>query len=146
MKAIAVRCAWILVLAGSIGAVTWAAQEGRQPARPRELVLFVSPGTPAASDAARRLRARGGVRTRVVILVNDFAKAGAWVDDDDARGFFKTLQESGLLTEGAPLFDEEGLELAKRLGIAKLPAFAVVDGGTVRLAYGAGVDVAEILK
>ena len=148
MRAMRVRWAWTFLWAASIGAVAWAAQAVRhqETSRPRELVLFVSPGSATAADAARQLRARGGARTRVVLLVNDFMKAGAWIDDDAARSLFKTLQESGLLTEGAPLFDEEGLDLAKRLGVTKLPAFAVVDGGTARLAYGAGVDVAEMLK
>ncbi len=142
MGATRIRGTWALA---ALAIAAAAGQDQAQAGAKRELVVFLSPGS-SSLDLAKRLEPRADMRVRVVLVIGDFRKAGAWIDDDSTREFFKTLEKAGLLKQGAALFDEEGLDLARKLGIARVPAVALLERGKAQVAYGAGVNLAEMLK
>lgn len=98
------------------------------------LWVFFSPDSPDASGVFRQLK---GQRVRAVLLVERY-----FGEREPSEAFMATLKEAGEVRA----FDEEGLAMAKRLGIRRLPAVAVVRGDHVHVATGTRVDVKELLK
>ena len=99
-----------------------------------EVWIFFSPDSP---DAAAVFRSAAGMRTRPVLLVERYFGAR-----EPSEAFLATVRVSG----EARVVDEEGLRMARRLGIRSLPAAAVVRGGRAHVASGARTDVKELLR
>ena len=100
-----------------------------------EAWVFFSPDSPEASGLFAGLKALG-VNARPVLLAERYLGTR-----EPAAAFLATLQAAGEV----PVFDEEGLRLAERLGIAELPAVAVRRGKRTHVACGARVDLKELL-
>jgi hypothetical protein len=96
--------------------------------------VFFSPDSPDAGGIFRQLK---GNRVRAVLLVERY-----FGEREPSEAFMATLKEAGEVRA----FDEEGLAMAKRLGIRRLPAVAVVRGDHAHVATGTRVDVKELLK
>lgn len=96
--------------------------------------VFFSPDSPDASGIFRQLKGR---RVRAALLVERY-----FGEREPSEAFMATLQEAGEVRA----FDEEALAMAKRLGIRRLPAVAVVRGDRAHVAMGTRVDVKELLK
>lgn len=99
-----------------------------------EVWIFFSPDSP---EAAAVFRSAEGMRVRPVLLVERY-----FGDREPSEAFLATVRASG----EARVVDEEGLRMARRLGIRALPAAAVVRGGKAHVAAGARVDVKELLR
>ncbi len=99
-----------------------------------EVWVFFSPDSP---DASAVFRSAAGLRTRPVLLVERY-----FGDREPSEAFLATVRVSG----EARVVDEEGLAMARRLGIRSLPAAAVVRGGKAHVAAGSRVDVKELLR
>ncbi len=96
--------------------------------------VFFSPDSPDAGPILAQLK---GERVRTVMLVERY-----FGDREPAAPFLASIQAAGEVR----VVDEEGLETAKRLGIRRLPAVAVVRGGHAHVATGTQVDVKELLR
>ena len=125
----------VLWMAGAAAVAVAATAQDRRPPPPEPgLYFFFAPDTPRLAETARIAR-QSGARLRPVLLATDL------------RNLPETLE--GAVAELGPLslVDEEGLDLARRWGIAKTPAFAHVDRrGRVHVAYGTKVDSKEVLS
>ena len=157
------KCSWpFFVLAAllSAGAARAAAAAAAQePARKaaaaplpaRALWIFFSP---AERELARELeivrevlRKHPDVAVRPVFLTEDWAAL-----KKPSRDFADTIKAAQALGLSLRLWDDEGLGMARDLGIGRLPAYAVVEprdpAGVrrARVAYGYGVNVTELLR
>jgi hypothetical protein len=108
------------------------------------LYFFFAPDSPGQAELAREVvddvvARKGKIRLRTVLLVPDFGALGRL---RDGCPFARTLGELARLSPGRPLdlgiFDEEGLALARRWSLARLPALVLVEGGTAHVATGSG--------
>jgi hypothetical protein len=96
--------------------------------------VFFSPDSPEAAGIFRQLQGRP---VRAVLLVERY-----FGDREPSEAFVATLQAAGEVRA----FDEEGLAMAKRLGIRRLPAVAVVRSDHAHIASGSRVDVKGLLQ
>jgi len=96
--------------------------------------VFFSPDSPDAGPILAQLK---GERVRTVLLVERY-----FGEREPAAPFLASIQAAGEVR----VVDEEGLHQAKRLGIRRLPAVAVVREGHAHVASGAQVDVKELLR
>lgn len=96
--------------------------------------VFYSPDSP---DATRIFRALRGRRVRPVLLVERYTGRRG-----PSAAFLASVRAAG----SSRVFDPEGLRLAERFGIRRLPALAVRHGGRTHVACGAGLDVKEVLE
>jgi|GEM_PF-5147028 len=173
------RVMWMLAFAGTLtlilaGVGIVRAQEGKRglpldrgakaptPEKRRQLWLFFSPTGKNLSEDVRAigelLKRHEDVELRPCLLVDDWEAFEHPTED-----FTRTLKELRSLEalEGASPFsirvwDEEGLVLARQLGIERLPAYAllVVDGMSgakaacrrAHLAYGCGARLEDLLR
>lgn len=104
------------------------------PAEESIVWVFLSPDSP---DASKVLESLKGERVRAVLLVERY-----FGEREPAAPFLATVRASGELR----VVDEEGLRMAKRLGVRRLPAVAVVRGDRAHLASGTQVDAQELLR
>lgn len=144
---------WIIAL--SLVAVGFSLAQDFGAARPTsepELAFFFSDSTKdleQATGAIRALRAKQPkLRIKPVFLVEDFASIAT-----PTETFASVIRElrSVVGPEFAlPIYDEDGLALARRIKIDRLPAFAVIatHGDTKRasLAYGSRANLEELLR
>ncbi|HZE96952.1 MAG TPA: hypothetical protein VE981_07990 [Planctomycetota bacterium] len=96
--------------------------------------IFFSPDSP---DASRIFEQVKGEKVRAVLLVERY-----FGDREPSEAFLATVQAAGDVRP----FDEDGLRMARKLGIRRLPAVAVVRGDRVHVATGTKVDVKELMK
>lgn len=96
--------------------------------------VFFSADSPDASGLFRALEGR---RVRAVLLPERFRGA----DREPSPAFLATIAAAGEVR----VVDEEGLALARTLGIRELPAAAVRRGGRMHVASGAEAPVKELL-
>ncbi|MBV8879832.1 MAG: hypothetical protein JO332_07715 [Planctomycetaceae bacterium] len=96
--------------------------------------VFLSPEAPDATPIFRQLKGR---RVRTVLLVERY-----FGDREPSEAFLATVQAAGELRP----YDDEGLRMARRLGIRRVPAVAVVIGDHAHVASGTGVQVGELLR
>lgn len=96
--------------------------------------VFLSPDAPDATPIFRQLKGR---RVRTVLLVERY-----FGDRAPAEEFLASVQAAGELRP----YDEEGLAMARRLGIRRVPAVAVVTGDHAHVAAGTRVNVQELLR
>ena len=122
--------------------------QGREDDSPT-LYFFFAPAAPGSVEGAKRAvlfikEAKGRVRLRPVLLVQDFKGIGKL---EESSPFYKTLKElQSLGTLNMPLFDEEGLGLALRWEIRSVPAFVLVSRGNAHRALGPRVNLEELLE
>lgn len=148
---------WPFVAAGVLALAAALSAENARSARPggsRELWFFFSP---SAKGLAREAQALGAFLTehpevvlRPCLLVKDW-KDVAQPGSDLADTIAALRALSGSLFS-LPLWDEEGLRLARALGIERLPAYALLDAPEksgprkARLAYGKGANLQELAR
>jgi hypothetical protein len=99
-----------------------------------EAVVFFSPDAP---DASALIRSFGDAPVRAVLLVEDYGTGR-----EPADAYLASIRAAGSVRAA----DVEGLALARRLGIRRLPAAAVKRDGRWHVAAGAGVDGKELLR
>jgi len=96
--------------------------------------VFLTPDAPDPTPIYRQLRGR---RVRSVLLVERY-----FGEREPSEAFLAAVQAAGELRP----YDEEGLEMARRLRIRSVPAVAVVTGGHAHVATGTRVNVEELLR
>lgn len=96
--------------------------------------VFVSPDAPDATGVFEQLKGR---RVRAVLLVERY-----FGEREPAEAFLATVKAAGELRP----YDEEGLAMARRLKIRRVPAVAVVRGDHAHVAAGTRVNVQELLR
>lgn len=123
----------------------------RAPAEAR-LYIFLSPtDRDLATLAGEVLRAMAGFEKRgmrpeirPVLLLSDFKCVGQLHTDEP---FFSMVKELGAICGPGfeiRLYDEDGLAWAERLAIERTPAWALVRGDRVHLAYGTRARIDEV--
>jgi hypothetical protein len=106
---------------------------GARPVERPTVWVFFSPDGP---DAAPIFRQLAGERVRPVLLAERY-----FGNREPSEAFLSTVQAAG----DVRAFDEEGLRMARRLGIRRVPAVAAVGAGRAHVATGARVNVRELL-
>jgi len=96
--------------------------------------VFFSADSPDASGLFKALEGRA---VRAVFLPERFRGP----EREPSAGFLATIAAAGEVR----VVDEEGLALARTLGVRELPAVAVRRGGRLHLASGAEAPVKELL-
>lgn len=99
-----------------------------------EAVVFFSPDAP---DASALIRSFGDVPVRAVLLVEDYESGR-----EPADAYLGSIRAAGSVKAA----DVDGLALARRLGIRRLPAAALKRDGRWHVAAGAGADGKELLR
>jgi len=138
---------------GALAVAVWlpSAARGQQESTAREprLSIFFSPQAALTAEAVGRIKkalaANKQLQLRPVLLVEDFKQLEA-APSADFRTTVNSLREIVGPEFGLQLYDEQGLEMAARLGIARLPAIVVEHGRRVHVAYGANPDIAALLR
>ena len=144
-----VRCAagWV-----ALGAALplWGMTQGRG-SEADTLYYFFSPETETGPAGAKTLIAFAKVgheklRIRPVVLIERWEGLRKVTPEPV---LWKTVQELGRLREPAgvdiPLYDVEGLALAKAWKIARLPAFVLVSRGRAHLVHGPSADLGSLV-
>ncbi len=98
-----------------------------------EAIVFVSTGSMA--ESIKLLKSLKGKEFRVVLLVEDFSKLA---QDLDRPQMFELAE---LARCELALWDAEGLEWARKLGIKLVPAVAVFRGNRWHVASGTEAEV-----
>ena len=141
----------VLALVGTPGAQA----DGPKPKASLDgtLFFFFSGTDPLSSAAAKSLGGlaaalkEGGVRMRPVLLVEDWK---AWKKPTEDSPLFKTVRELGGGRNGPgvniPVYDLEGLALARAWKLNRLPAFVLVAHGKAHVVYGTRIDLAELSR
>jgi hypothetical protein len=119
------------VLAG-LGAAILVAAAQERPTPPDGLYLFFAPDSPGLDRIGRDLAGRA---VRPVYLGSP--------TDDVPESF---LAFSKALGRDYPVVDEDGLALARRLGVSRLPCFVRIHRGRVHKAAGSQLNVKEVLE
>jgi hypothetical protein len=107
------------------------------------LYLFISPDAPGAGDLARRAVefvkiTKGAVTLRPVLLVGDFRALGGVEAEGSLAQALVALGGTARNPLDISLYDEEGLDLARRWGITRVPALVLVRDGRAHRAMGSG--------
>ena len=128
----------------------WGEAQGRGKEQDT-LYYFFSPETPSAPAGAKTLadfvKSRPGqFKVRPVVLVEHWEGLRKVTPES---AIFKTIRELGHLREpegvDIPLFDLEGLKLAKAWKITRLPAFVLVSRGRAHAIHGPNADLGSLL-
>jgi len=125
---------------------------GRSPEETpeRTLYFFFSPEPPSAPTAARALATLakagdGSLQVRPVLLVEDWK---AWKKPSEKSPLTQAVRELAARSEPRgvrlPVFDEEGLRLARAWKLSRLPAFVLVAHGKAHVVYGSRVALEEL--
>lgn len=118
----------------ALTAVMAAADEAPQP----KTVYFFFAQSTDPRDVALGLKKLGelrGLRTRPVLLVTDLQTLEA-----DLLELYEHVRPGELA-----LFDPEGLEAARRFGVARVPCFVYLDRRAHRV-FGAAADLKELTR
>ncbi len=124
---------------------------GKQAAQntPAEIHLFFSPDAPPSqriiTQFRKHLSGRRDLRLRLTLLVRDFRLLEV-EPSTDFQAAVKALRDLVGPEFGLLLYDEEGLELARKLGLARLPAVVVNRGRRYHVAYGSDPDLEALLR
>jgi hypothetical protein len=112
------------------------------------LHLFFSPEDPFSGRFLTRLSSLRKDHPKPEVsfhlLVRDFRNLSG-TPSAAFQAMVDTLKDSGGPEFGLALFDEEGVSLARRLGVSKLPAAALEQGGRSHVAYGSDLNLEELL-
>ena len=113
------------------------------------LRLFFSPDAPPSKQTItgfRKIQAsKPGMELDLHLLVADFSSLSS-APSETFQAAVKTLRETGDSKFGISIFDEEGLRLAAKYGLSRLPAAVFEQGGRAHIAYGSDPDLEELLK
>ena len=121
------------------------------PAGPPTLYFFFGSEDPNSVTLASKVvatvkAARGRVLLRPVLLVEDWRGLGRLKKESPLVRTLQKLEDVLGKNLNIPLYDVEGLRLAKAWRITRLPALAVVAGGKAHVSFGTRVDPGELLK
>jgi len=149
MKTLAWVVVALLVLIGVVFAQDLRATRGNSET---EIAFFFSDSTKDIESASRALRAlrakHPSLRIRPVFLAEDFGSIVKPTDDLTAG--IRELKYAVGEEFSLPLYDEDGLALARQLKIDRLPAFGVIvtngDRRKAYVAYGSRANLEELLK
>jgi len=129
-------------------------QGGRPHAKTRTLWFFFAPSqTGLAKEAARIreiLKAHPDLELRASVLVDDWSLIRK--PPEDLAQALKDVASVVGPGFSLPLWDDEGLRMARDLGVDRLPAYALVEparpGGQRRahVAYGRGANLVELVR
>jgi hypothetical protein len=141
--------ATVLVLVGATSPHPGDSQA--KAARDGTLFFFLSGSDPLSSAAANSLGGLaaalkgGGIRIRPVLLVEDWK---AWKRPTEDSPLVRTVRELGGGKNGPgvniPVYDIEGLTLARAWKLNRLPAFVLVAHGKAHVVYGTRIDLADL--
>jgi hypothetical protein len=107
-----------------------------------ELYFFFSPEAPGAKTSrsiANYLQKEPTCRFRPCLLVEDFEKPVSLGSD-----FLETVISVTGWVPSIAIFDADGLDLAKKFSIRRLPAVVVVRNRKIHITYGADLSLQEI--
>jgi hypothetical protein len=114
------------------------------------LYFFFSPAnpfSPAAAKTASAIAKKGKLRVRPVLLVEDWT---AWKKPTEDAPLYRTLRElggqSGPPGLGLPVYDLEGLRLARTWNLSQLPAFVLAAQGKAHVVYGTRLDLEDLTR
>ncbi len=139
----------VLTLALLFGANEGAAQSRTGHPAERVLYLFLSGEGAGEAEAARRATElvrglRGSIRLRPVLLMSDFATLRK---SDETSALFQTVKALGALGQlDVPVYDEEGLAVAERWGVNRVPTFVLASPSQIHMVTGARVDLGSLLE
>ncbi len=144
------KAAWIAALL--LAAVGLALAQDRRPPRRDagvEIAFFFSDSTHDLESSARALKAlrakHPDLRIKPVFLVEDFGSI-ANPSAEFAAGI-RELRYAVGQDFALPIYDEDGLALARRLKLDRLPAYALlVNGHRAFVACGTRVNLEELLQ
>jgi len=139
-----------------VGAALWPALLGMAPqergaALPPARVLWIFLSLAETDlrmdlEAVGRLKREAPFAVRPCLLAEEFGamKKVKQVHVDTLKALRDLVGEGFSL----PVMDEEGLALARALGVERLPAYALVDGASRRahVVYGRGARLAEVFR
>ena len=116
---------------------------------PVSLWLFFSDATSGAPKMARSavdfvLARKGEVVLRPVLLVSDFRKLTGLSRKSPLVGVLEELKRLGKKELNVPLYDLQGLQLAKHLKLSRLPAVVLVVDAQAFVAVGDRVDLERL--
>ena len=148
---------WFLVLSVTVPVGLGAGPLQERPCASkthRTLWVFVSPeSTDLGPDLVRLrkiMRERHNLVIRPCLLVENFKSLKR-----PTKAFANNIRELRSLSGphfSMPVLDEEGFLLAKRIGIERLPAFALIDRASNRrterahVLYGRGANLLELIR
>lgn len=116
------------------------------------LYFFFSPDNPFSPAAAKTASAiavaqKGRLKVRPVLLVEDWA---AWKKPTQDAPLYRTIRELGGQKGppglGLPIYDLEGLRLARAWNLSRLPAFVLAAQGKAHVVYGARLDLEDFAR
>ena len=116
---------------------------------PPTLWLFFDAETRGGGELARRavdfvLAKQGEVVLRPVLLVSEWKKLSHLSKKSPLVGVLEELKRLGRKDLNVPLYDLEGLQLAKHLELTRLPAVALVVDGRAYVAVGDSIDLQRL--
>jgi len=142
------------VAAGAAIAGAQAPQGGRPPAKTRTLWFFFAPSQKGLAEEAARLRdllkAHPDLELRASVLVDDWSHIRK--PCEELAHALKVLAAVVGPGFSLPLWDDEGLRMARELGVDRLPAYALVEhaprgtGRHAHVAYGRGANLTELVR
>jgi hypothetical protein len=139
-----------LMLAGAAGVPPEGPQTGL--VGDGTLLFFFSPDTSSAPAAATTLSKlakakEGKIRVRPVLLVEDWKTFRSATEESP---LYRTVRELGGRGDPPgvpiPIFDEDGLRLARAWSLSRLPAFVLISHGKAHLVYGSRVTLEDLLE
>jgi len=137
-----------------LGAVQSPQPEMRASTAPENgtLYFFFSPENAFSPAAAKNLsaiaqRQKGKIKVRPVLVVEDWS---AWKKPTEDAPLYRTVRElagsNGPPGLNLPIYDLEGLRLARDWNLSRLPAFVLVAQGKAHVVYGTRIDLRELLR
>lgn len=137
-----------LLFAGAAGVPPDGPQTGS--AGDGTLYFFFSPDTPSAPAAASTLSKwakaqEGKIHVRPVLLIEDWTTFRKATEESP---LYRTVRELGGRGDPPgvpiPVFDEEGLRLARAWSLSRLPAFVLIARGKAHVIYGSKLSLDEL--
>lgn len=116
------------------------------------LYFFFSPENPFSPAAAKTASAiattqKGRIKVRPVLLVEDWA---AWKRPTEDAPLYLTVKALGGANGppglNLPVYDVEGLHLARAWNLSRLPAFVLVAQGKAHVVYGTRLDLDDLAR
>ena len=132
---------------------TGATEPGFEPSRdqaPNPIYFFFSPEAPGSDKLAQEVVRLANEATphatpiRPVLLLEDFGSLSQPSRHASLIRALKILGKANGRGLDIPLYDEEGLRLAKSWGIRTLPAIVLIRKGRAHVFEGSGIDPSDL--
>ena len=138
-----------LMIFGMLGAQT---EGGKSDASLEGTVFFFfspdAPQSPAAAKARSVLAAalKGKFRIRPVLLIEDWKTFRKPTEDSPIYRTVRELGGGGPPGVSLPVYDLEGLRLARAWNLSRLPAFVLITQGKAHVVYGSRLDLEDLAR